>query len=231
MAISWKWSHLAQKWPTRQIWGCFQHLRNFSKSGDAAVCLINFENFISFKPGRSGSSSSWQCCRTQLVLQLCQLHHLLTRFGLEVALSDDQRRVWIGAELVDVADRRQSFVDICRPYVALGPARQLPAHAWPPRRRPGRSGRVHSFLPLTLSPEKRPQWAHSGELNHAHAMFLLTKTHPQLHREPLSILHPLTRRETLGWADISNFPQIRSPWPSSPVNSMPSSLKPLVFSG
>jgi len=54
-----------------------------SKSGDAAVCLIDFENFISFKQGWSGSCSSWQCCRTQLVLQLCQLRHLLTRFGLE----------------------------------------------------------------------------------------------------------------------------------------------------
>jgi len=36
---------------TRQIWGSFQHLEKFSKSGDAAVCLIDFENFISFKPG------------------------------------------------------------------------------------------------------------------------------------------------------------------------------------
>jgi len=33
MAISWKWPQLAQKWPTRQFWGYFQHLENFLSLG------------------------------------------------------------------------------------------------------------------------------------------------------------------------------------------------------
>jgi len=77
-----KLTYLAQKGPTRQIWGCFQHLEKFSKSGIATVCSIDFRSLISRNRGRSGSCSSWQCCRTQLVLQLCQLHHLLIRCGL-----------------------------------------------------------------------------------------------------------------------------------------------------
>jgi len=155
---------------------------------------------------------------------------------VEVALSVVHDIVWIGIELVDVADRRPDISDIWRPYVVSGPARQLQVHAWPPRRRPGRSGRVHSLLPLTLSPEKRPQRAHRRELtpvssNALLAALLPTKTSPHLRRNPLSILHPQTRRETHRWADISDIPQIGSPWPSSPTNSMLRSSEPLVFSG
>ena len=230
MAISWKWTHLAQKWPTRQNWGCLQHLGKFSKSGDAAVCLIDFENFISFKPGWSSCCSSWQCCRTQLVLQFCQLHHLLTRSGLGVnhCQSSSIRQPSFCLN--------QSNGDIWHPYVIPGPARQLPARACPPRRHPGRSGRIHSSLPRPLSPETRPQWAHRRELTPASSYALLaallsTKPRPQLLHEPLSTLHPLTRHETLRWADIPNFPQIGSPWPSSPANSMPSSSEPHIFSG
>ena len=48
------------------------------------VCLIGFGNFISLHPGRFGLCSSRQTCRTQLVLQECQLHHLQIHHGLEV---------------------------------------------------------------------------------------------------------------------------------------------------
>jgi len=63
MAISWKWSHHTQKVMAPPI------------------CSIDFGSFISLNPGRSGSCSSWQSCRTRLVLQLCQLQHLLSRLG------------------------------------------------------------------------------------------------------------------------------------------------------
>jgi len=85
-----------------------------------------------------------------------------------------------------VADRRQSSVDIWRPYAAPGPARQLPARARPPRQCPGRSGRVHSLLPLSLSPETRPQRAPvASSLRRA-------RTRSSLRRSPRNSAHSST---------------------------------------
>jgi len=51
---------------------------------DPPVCLIAFGSFVSLDLARFGFCSSWQSCRTRLVLQLRQLHHLLIRHGLGV---------------------------------------------------------------------------------------------------------------------------------------------------
>ena len=162
MAISWKWSQIAQNCPTRQIWGCFQHLGNFLSPGAKTVCLIGFANSISPNPGWSGFCSSWQCCRTRLELQLCQLHHLLIRFGLgDNHCQSRSISRWSRGSIQSWAHRRgcpdRHLSARCRPYAGDGPARQLPARAWRPRRRPGCSGRVHSRHPRPLSPEERPQ--------------------------------------------------------------------------
>ena len=156
--------------------------------------------------------------------------------AVKVALSLDHRFVWMDADLVDVADRRQNNSDIWRPYAVSGPAHQLRTCACSPRRRPGRSGRVHFLSPLSHAPEALPQRSRRRELTPASSSALLaaslpTKTRPQLRRDLLSNLHLQTRRETLRWADISNFSQIGSPWPFSPANSMLSSSERLVFSG
>jgi len=99
------------------------------------VCLIDFGSFISFHPCRIGVFSTWQTCRTQLVIQECQLHHLLIRHGME----DNQHQstsvslcfqLWMDIVPVDVADRRQRFSDIWRPYTVSDPARQCWGHAW-----------------------------------------------------------------------------------------------------
>ena len=82
MAISWKWLHHAQKVFARQFWVLFWHLAKFGQVHAPPVCLIDFGSLISLDQGRFGSCSSSQWCRTQLVLQLCQLHHLLIRLGL-----------------------------------------------------------------------------------------------------------------------------------------------------
>ena len=159
MAISWKWSQIAQKWPTRQIWGCFQHLENFLSPGCFAVCSIGFGNSISFNPGRSGLCSSWQSCRSHLALQVCQLHHLLIRSGL--------------------GDNHRPSRSVSRPMLCLnrfGPRRRgRPAAAqrrqlapvrrsWPrlsalvtcmtSTASPAQSGRVHFAPPRLHSPEK-----------------------------------------------------------------------------
>jgi len=206
MVIAWKWSHLAQKWPTRQIWGCFQHLEKFSKSGDAAVCLIDFENFISLNPGRSGFCSSWQCYRTQLVLQLCQLHHLLTRFGLKVI----HRRScsitrWSRCLFQTRARRRghpaRHLSAICRPYAGVGPARQVVdviMDATTPRTH---SVPVHS-LPASLSlalrqakvPSPLPPWA-SRAPHVLAAASCLTFERLRIRLEHLHLLHPSVGRD------------------------------------
>jgi len=84
MAISRKWSHHTQKVLARQFWVLFWHLAKFCKVLEPPVCLIDFRSFISLDPGRFCFCSSWQSCRTRLVLQLCQLHRLLIRHVLGV---------------------------------------------------------------------------------------------------------------------------------------------------
>jgi len=203
------------------------------------VCSIDFGNFIYLDPGRSGSCSSWQCCRTQLVLQLCQLRHLLICHGL----GDNHRSGYVSRALRCLngsrARRRGRPATEQRRHLApvhhLWPRSSAPNAAWPPRRQPGRSGHVHSLLPLTLSQKTRPLQSRHRKLTPASSNALLaallsTKTRPQICRDLLSNLHQQTRRETLRWADISNFPQIGSSWPSSPANSMLSSSELFVFS-
>ena len=160
MAITWKWPHHAQKVMAKQFWVLFWHLAKFGKVQAPPVCSIDFGSLISLDPSRFGSCSSWQCCRTQLVLQICQLHHLLIRLGLW-----DNRR-WSsyvsrpspclnGSRARRRVRHLAPFGDIWHPYVISGPARQLRTRAWPPRRHPGRSGRVHFLLPPSLSRQKR----------------------------------------------------------------------------
>ena len=136
---------------------------------------------------------------------------------------------------VDVADRWQHFGDIWQPYAISGPARQCWGRAWPPRRQPRAPRRVHS-LPLALLVLKLDRSggvvvgltpASSSAL---HTASPSTKAHPQLRRVLLSNLHPQDRLETLRWADIFIFPQIRSPEPFSPASPMLSSSEALFFS-
>jgi len=92
--------------------------------------LIDFENFICFKPGRSTSCSSCQCCRTQLVLQLRQLHHLLIRFGLgdNLCQSSSVSRSSFCLNQNRARRRGRPAAEQQRhwhPYVVSGPAHQL----------------------------------------------------------------------------------------------------------
>jgi len=116
------------------------------------VCLIDFGSFISLDPGRFGSSSSRQSCRTQLVLQLCQLHHLQIHHGL----GDNHHQIGSISRSSfclnghrarrrgrPASEQRRHLVPVRR----LWPARQLRMRACPPRRRPERSGRVHFLSP------------------------------------------------------------------------------------
>jgi len=73
---------------------------------------------------------------------------------VEVALSHDQRHVWIGAELVDVAVRRQTFVDIWRPYVAPGPRSSAPSV----RMTSTATSRTQWTRPLSPSSPLSPPW-------------------------------------------------------------------------
>jgi len=138
MAISWKWEHLAQKWPTRQIWGCFQRLEKFSKSGDATVCSIDFGNLLSLNPGWSSFCSSWQCWRTQLALQLCQLHHHLIRHGSgdQLYRSCSVSR-WSCCLIQSRARRRGRQRDTCPPFgartLAMASLVRSSASSWMPR--------------------------------------------------------------------------------------------------
>ena len=100
------------------------------KSRDVAVCSIDFENLISLNPGRSGFCSSSQCCRTQLVLQLCQLHHLLTCFGLEVNHCWCRSVSRWSRGLIQSRARRRGrpvrhLAAIWCLYAGVGPARQV----------------------------------------------------------------------------------------------------------
>jgi len=217
MAISWKWSNLAQNWPTRQICGTFQHLGNFLSPGTKTVCSIGFENSISFNPGRSGFCSSLQCWRTRLELQLCQLRHPLIRLGLgdNYHRSRSVRQPSFSLNQSRARRRGRPAAEFCRHLASVrrswprssAPSVRLSSTATP------RAKWTRPFaLPRPLSPETRPQRAHLRELPPASLCALLaasqsTKLRPQLHREPLSTLHPLTRRETHRWAAISFFPK------------------------
>ena len=108
---------------------CSINFENFItlRLGTNPVCSIDFENFITLNPGRSSSCSSWQSCRSWLVLQLCQLRHLLTRSGLGA----NRRRScsvsrWSRVSIQSWA-RRRGYPDRhlsarCRPYAGDGPA-------------------------------------------------------------------------------------------------------------
>ena len=94
------------------------------------VCLIDFGSFISLNPGRSGSCSSSQCCRTQLVLQLCQLHHLLIRLGLgdNPCQSSSVSRPSFGLNRSRARRRgrpARHLAAIWRPYAGVGPTHQV----------------------------------------------------------------------------------------------------------
>jgi len=170
MGISWKWSHHAQKVLA------------------PPVCLIKFGCFISLYPGWFGSCSSWQSCRTRLVLQLCQLHHLLIRHGLGVnhrrsSSVSRASQLWMDAVLVDVADRRQHIGDIWRPYAVSGPARQSQARAWPPWRRPEQVDASISS-PLLFS---RRKLGRSGVA--VASSFRRARARSTLHRRPPKLAH------------------------------------------
>jgi hypothetical protein len=133
-------SKMAHKSILDVVWA----LGKFSKSSARTVCSKEVWSFVSFHQGQIGSCSNWQSCRSRLVLQVCQLHHLLTRTGLR----DNQW--WSGsvshwwqlgrrASVVDVADQRQRLAAIWHSYVTVGPARQRSVSTWPPRRHPGLS--------------------------------------------------------------------------------------------
>jgi len=160
MAISWKRSQMAQIWPTRKNWGCFQHLENFLSPGTQTVCSIDFENFIPLNPGRSSFCSSWQSCRSRLILQLCQLHHVLIRSGLGVIRCQSSsvsrpsfclNRNGAHRRGRPAAEQRRHLSSIRRSWPRLS----APACAWHPRCRPERSGRVHFLSASPLSPKER----------------------------------------------------------------------------
>jgi len=154
--------------------GLFPHLEKFSKSGDATVCSIDFENLISLNPGRSGFCSSLQCCRTQLVLQLCRLHHLLIRFGLGVnrcrSRSVRQSSPWLNRSRA-----RRRGRPATEPQRHLAPVRR----SWPRSSAPSAhmtsTATTRTQWARPLSPSSRslarkaaaassPSRAHSGEL-------------------------------------------------------------------
>ena len=114
---------------------------------------------ISLYPSRFGLCSSWQTCRTRLVLQEYQLHHLLIHHGLEVIqrLSSSIRQA-MQALMVSSARRRgrpaQHLAAIWRPYAGASPTRQVidaVMDATTPRTRPAP---IHS-LPPSLSRLRR----------------------------------------------------------------------------
>ena len=116
MAISWKWTQLAQNWLTRQNWGLFWHLAKFCQVLAPPVCLKFFGSSISFDPGRFGFCSCWQTCRTQLVLQDCQLHYLLIRHCLGVNLCQSSY----------VRHQRKPLGELCLPSWPTGRSTWLP---------------------------------------------------------------------------------------------------------
>ena len=206
MAISWKWPQIAQKWSTRQIWGCFQHLENFLSPGTQTVCSIDFGNSISFNPVRSGSCSSWQYCRTQLVLQLCQLHHLLTRSSLGDNLCRSSSvRLWSRRLIQSRARRRgrpaRHLSASWRPYAGVGPARQVVGVGMDATTPRTHSVPVHS-LPASLSlalrqakvPSPLPPWA-SRAPHVLAAASCLTFERLRIRLEHLHLLHPSVGRD------------------------------------
>jgi len=110
-----------------------------------------------------------------------------------------------------VADRRQSSIDIWHPYATPGPARQLPACALPPQRRPERNGRVHSLC-LALSRQKlvRSELTVTSSLRRARVRSSLRRTPPNsaysfaVTRSPFSTRH------------LEVKPTGEPPFPSSP---------------
>jgi len=66
----------------------FGHWEDFLSPLHDSVCLKVVWSFTYSHPGRFGSCSNWQSCRSHLVLQVCQLYHLLTHTSLE----DNHRR-------------------------------------------------------------------------------------------------------------------------------------------
>jgi len=192
MAISWKWTHHAQKVLSRQIWVLSSAFLALT------VCVIDFGNLISLNPSRSGFCSSRQCYRTQLVLQLCQLHHLLTRFGLEVNHRRSCSISWWSRCLIQSRARRRG-----RPVTGHR-WHMAPVHHFWPRSLAPSACKASTATPRTqwtrpLSPSSRslarkaaavssPSRAHSGELNRARRCIAAHQNSPTA--PPWTALHP-----------------------------------------
>jgi len=153
------------------------------------VCSIDFGNSVSLNPGQSSFCSSWQSCRSWLVLQLCQLHHLLVRTGL--------------------GDNRRQSCSVSRPSLCLNrngarrrgrPAAEQRRHLSPVRCfRPRLSAPIACMkstaspraewtrpLPLCLTPLARnaavvssPSRANSGELVRVPCCAIAHQTSPK----------------------------------------------------
>jgi len=139
----------------KAVLGAVLALTRIRLSPRASSLLDRIWELNIFNPGRSGSCSSWQCCRTQLVLQLCQLHHLLTRLGLE----DNHRQScsisrWSRCLIQSRARRRgrlaRHLAAIWRPYASVGPTRQVVGVVMDATTPRTHSAPIHS-LPSSLS--------------------------------------------------------------------------------
>jgi len=146
-------------------------------SPGAASLLDRFWELHISDPGWFGSCSSLQSCRTHLVLQLCQLHHLLIRRGL----GDNHRQ--------SSSVSRSSFCVNGRRARRRGrPASGQRRHLAPVRRLWPRSSAPNVRMTSTVTPRAKwtrpfplsrlsrarsaaaaesPSWAHSVELERA----------------------------------------------------------------